>query len=120
MIMVLVTIIYLFLGIGMTVSGSNEKQEFAGMIFLIATAVLVFVTLVLFIPQIIGGWKLYKLKGNARTWGIVGSITALLSIPFGMAAGIYGLWFLFGDQGKALYSGDHSVGVIPPPPNNWQ
>ena len=64
---------------------------FIGVILLIAAISLFFV-----VPQIIGGYKLWKEKPNARTWGIVGSIISCLSFPIGTAAGVYGLWFLFG------------------------
>jgi hypothetical protein len=76
-------------------------------------------------PQIIGGYKLWKERPNARTWGIIGSIVSCLSFPLGTAAGVYGLWFLFGDIGKQYYLGGSpqnafNVPPQPPPPSSWQ
>jgi hypothetical protein len=74
------------------------------------------------IPQLLGGWKLLKEKPAARIWGTVGSVVALLSFPLGTAVGIYGLWFLFGDEGKRFYlpGGNAAVNNFQPPPHNWQ
>lgn len=56
------------------------------------------------VPQIIGGWKMYKEQSNAKNWGIAGSILACLNAPLGTAAGVFALIFLFGDEGKQFYS----------------
>jgi hypothetical protein len=83
------------------------------------------VSLIFLIPQIVGGYKLFRERANARTWGIIGSILSCFSFPLGTAAGVYGLWFLFGDQGKQFYLsgvGQHAFQnpPQPPPPNSWQ
>lgn len=92
---------------------------FIGMVF-----VLFLISLVFLLPQIIGGFKLLRERPNARIWGIVGSIIACLSFPLGTAAGVYGLWFLFGDDGKRFYLGGQQPlfrnPPQPPPPNSWQ
>jgi hypothetical protein len=61
-------------------------------------------------------------KPGARNWGIAASIICLLSVPLGTALGVYGLWFLFGEEGKRHYlgGGDYAPRSFPPPPNNWQ
>ena len=55
---------------------------------------------------------------------IVGSIVSCLSFPIGTAAGVYGLWFLFGDLGKQFYLGSSPQYAFQnppaPPPNSWQ
>jgi hypothetical protein len=96
-----------------------------GLAFLLVIAVVGFIALFLVLPQLIGGYKLWKERPGARTWGIVGSILSCLSFPLGTAAGVYGLWFLFGDVGKQYYLGGSpqypfNVPPQPPPPSSWQ
>jgi hypothetical protein len=66
---------------------------------------------------------MFKERPNARVWGIIGSIVAMLNMPLGTAAGIYGVWFLFGEDGKRFYLGgaqQQQQMFNPPPPNNWR
>ena len=96
-----------------------------GLAFLILIAVVAFLALLFVLPQLIGGYKLWKERPGARTWGIIGSILSCLSFPLGTAAGVYGLWFLFGDVGKQYYLGGSpqyafNVPPQPPPPSSWQ
>lgn len=60
--------------------------------------------IILVVPQIIGGWKMYKEHPNARNWGIAGSIIACMNAPLGTAAGVFALIFLFGDEGNRFYN----------------
>ena len=105
----------------LTSARREEEQAMGGVFLILAVAVglfiLVFAGLFLFT-----GWKLHKEQAIGRTLGIIGSILSLMSFPFGTALGIYGLWFFFGDQGKAFYSGNHGNlnSQPPPPPNSWQ
>jgi hypothetical protein len=66
---------------------------------------------------------LFKEKPNARIWGIVGSIVACLNFPFGTAAGVYGMWFLFGEEGTQFYAlkdlNQNLFQPQQPPPSNW-
>ncbi|MEP6789200.1 MAG: hypothetical protein ABJB40_12255, partial [Acidobacteriota bacterium] len=62
----------------------------------------------------------------ARTWAIIASIMCCLSFPIGTAIGVFGLVFLFSDEGTKYFE-DRSFGQIaaagnknPPPPNSWQ
>jgi hypothetical protein len=110
-------------GIGFFLITSSREADrvtgavFIGLVLFIAVLAVFFVT-----PQLSGGWRILKEKPGARTWGIVGSIIALLSFPLGTAAGIYGLWFLFGEQGKQFYlsGGAGPVNNFQPPPHNWR
>jgi len=111
-------------GIGafvMTNSRRSEEQAMGGifiaMAFIVGILVLAFAAIAL-----MAGWRLLKEKTSGRTWGIVASIISLLSFPLGTALGVYGLWFLFGEDGKRFYAGGDSVNNFPPPPppNNWQ
>ena len=60
------------------------------------------------IPSLVAGYALLKRKSWARVAGIVASILAGLSFPFGTALCVYSLWFFFGDQGKAFESAGHA------------
>jgi hypothetical protein len=122
-IMLILCLVYGILGSAMLVGGRQGEEKMVGAIFIGAILFIGVFALLLIIPQIIGGFKLWKERPNARTWGIVGSIVSCLSFPIGTAAGVYGLWFLFGDLGKQFYLGGHPQYAFqppPPPPNSWQ
>jgi hypothetical protein len=57
-----------------------------------------FFLLLLSVPSIIAGIGLLKFKPWSRILAIVVSAFHLLSIPFGTALGIYGLWVLFSPE----------------------
>ena len=61
------------------------------------------VLLVLSVPGIIAGIGLLSYQPWARILTIVLSILDLISIPFGTALGIYGLWVLFKKEGAQLF-----------------
>ena len=119
---IIVALVYGGLGTAMLASARRDEERLVGGVFIGVMLLVVFVSLLLVIPQIIGGWKLLKEKSSARTWGIIASIICLLGFPFGTAIGVYGLWFLFGEEGKRFYlSGGNMANNYPqPPPNNWQ
>lgn len=124
LIMLLLGLIYGGVGAAMLITSRKEDEQFAGGA-LIAIMVFVFLfSLIFIIPQVVGGWKMYKERPNARTWGIVGSIISCLSFPLGTAAGVFGLVFLFGESGQQFYLGgrNHASYTPPPPPapGTWQ
>jgi hypothetical protein len=123
LVMIFIGLIYGGMGTMFLVAGKKD-EKFIGLIFLVMILVIGFVFLLFIIPQLLGGWKVLKEKPGARTWGIVGSILSLLSFPLGTAVGVYGLWFLFGEEGKRFYMGGGSPGSMsppqPPPPQSWQ
>ena len=100
--MLILSLIYGVVGTVLAIIGSGEEKV-VGIAFIIAIVIIAFITLLFIAPQIIGGWKMFKEKPNAKIWGIVGSILACLHFPLGTAAGVYGLWFLFGEYGKQIY-----------------
>lgn len=122
-VMVFVGLIYGGIGAAMLLGGRKGEEQMVGLVFIGLIFVLAIVSLLFVLPQILGGYKLFRERPNARTWGIIGSIISCLSFPLGTAAGVYGLWFLFGDEGKRFYLGgqQHSFQPPPPPqPNSWQ
>ena len=75
------------------VDASADAQQAAPFLVLGGTIV-VLVLLVVSAPAIIAGWGLLNFRPWARVLTIVLSALHLLSIPFGTALGIYGLWVL--------------------------
>jgi hypothetical protein len=69
------------------------------------------VLLAVSIPGIIAGVGLMSYQPWARILTIVLSILELVSIPFGTALGIYGLWVLFNADGVRLFE---QRGAAPP------
>jgi hypothetical protein len=123
LIMLFVAVVYGVMGSAMLASARRDEQAMVGGIFLAMVAFVVVFSAILIVPQLLGGWKLLKEKPGARTWGIVGSIISCLSFPLGTAAGVYGLWFLFGEEGKRFYLGgaqQQQPMFNAPPPNNWR
>jgi len=124
-IMIAMCIVYAVIGGAMLVGGKKGEEQMVGAVFIGVIALIFVFSIIFLLPQIIGGYKLWKEKPNARTWGIVGSIISCMSFPIGTAAGVYGLWFLFGDLGKQFYLGGYNPHMIqhppqPPAPNSWQ
>lgn len=124
-IMIAMCIVYGVIGSAMLVGGRKGEEQMVGAVFIGVIAIIFIVSLIFLLPQIVGGYKLWKERPNARTWGIIGSIVSCLSFPIGTAAGVYGLWFLFGDMGKQFYLGGYNQGMFqhppqPPAPNSWQ
>ncbi len=95
------------LGFGFYLKTGNSFQDaewWGNLLFIIAIALALLSFLLAFV-NLIAGWKMLKEKSGARTWGIVASIICLLNIPLGTIIGAYSLWFLFGVEGKEMYSG---------------
>jgi len=63
-----------------------------------------FFLLLLSVPSIVAGIGLLNFKPWSRTLAIVVSAFHLLSIPFGTALGIYGLWVLFSPDSPRFFS----------------
>ncbi len=123
--MIIVGLIYGGIGVAMLLGGRKNEDQLVGIVFIAMIAVLAIVALLFILPQVLGGYKIFKEKPNARNWGIAGSILSCLSFPLGTAAGIFGLVFLLGDEGKGFYLIGTPQNVFnpqqqPPPPNSWQ
>lgn len=125
MVMIILALVYGGLGTFFIANARRDEEAMMGVFFIAAILFILFFTLILVVPQLLGGWKMLKERPGARTWGIIASIVSCLNFPLGTAAGIYGLWFLFGDEGKRFYLGGGSSSqqqqmFNPPPPNNWR
>ena len=119
--------------IGAAIMGGGRGDErMVGIVFVLMVVFLAIFAVLFAGSQILGGYKMYKERANARTFGIIGAIVSCLSFPLGTAAGVYGLWFLFGEEGKRFYLGGAPQQPMfqnpqrtfenspAPPPNSWQ
>lgn len=111
LVMGLISLIYGGIGLAILIGGKNQ-DKLPGVIFIIAVAFIVIFASLFILPQVIGGWKMFKEKPNAKIWGIIGSVVSSLSFPLGTAAGVYGMWFLFGEQGKSFYENNSSPNYL--------
>jgi len=128
-IIALVGILYLFI-FGAVFATAEHKPnepppELIFGIIVVVMVVLGIMTALFSVPKVVAGYGLRKQKSWAKVWAIVACIMACMSFPFGTAVGVYGLVFIFGEQGKAYFDGPEfgrfpSANVNPPPPNSWQ
>ncbi|MEP6947175.1 MAG: hypothetical protein ABJA02_14740 [Acidobacteriota bacterium] len=106
--------------------GEPGPEVILPMLIIIFAFALFFVIL-FSIPKIVAGYGLRNGKSWARIWAIIASIIACMSFPFGTAIGVFGLVFLFGDDGKRYFDspdlGIHGLvedlPVRAPEPNIW-
>lgn len=122
---IVVALVYGGLGLAMRAAAQRPQERFIGTIFVVLAFVVAPVVLGFASVNLIAGYKMLKQKAGARNWSIAASIISLLSIPLGTALGVYGLWFLFGDEGKQYYqlggaARQPNLFDNPPPPQNWQ
>ena len=102
--------------------GEPPPEMIIGIIAVVFVVLLVF-TLLFSIPKIVAGYGLRKNKPWARGWAIAASIMACMSFPIGTAIGVFGLVFLFSDEGRLFFDQQEYAGRIgqtAPPPNSWQ
>ncbi|MCA1632801.1 MAG: hypothetical protein LC802_03545 [Acidobacteria bacterium] len=105
--LILVPIFAMMLGlIGLEPGVPGEVKTILG----VFVAFILFLTVIFAIPPIVAGYGLLKHKSWARTAGIVSSIFAAISLPFGTALCVYSLWFLFG-EGKNFHEAAHWSGA---------
>ncbi len=118
---ILVALMYGGIGTFMLTSARRDDEQMMGGMFIALAVISCLVILAIAGVTLLAGWKMLKEQSGGRTWGIIASIISLLSFPLGTALGVYGLWFLFGEEGKNFYAGGNSINNFPPPPpNHWQ
>ena len=105
----LMAALFLMLAVGTASSivGLNAEPADAAValpIIGIAGSALVVFLLALSLPGLIVGIGLLKLASWARIAGIVLAIIHLINIPVGTALGIYALWVLLSEHGKAVFN----------------
>jgi hypothetical protein len=102
--LIAVGMLLLFGGLAGIVVSDSDPDAAIGAAILGTIGGLIFVcTAVFSIPSIIGGYGLLKYRPWAQTLTIVMSILNLISVPFGTALGIYGLWVLLNRDAKPLF-----------------
>lgn len=95
--------IYGILGIVLSSASQRPDDQFMGTLFIILACVFAPIILIFAGIHLMAGYKCFKEKPGARTWGIISSIISLPGIPIGTALGVYGLWFFFGEEGKHFH-----------------
>ena len=119
------TLIYGGVGLVMLGNARREDEQIAGGIMMGVGLVVGVIVMLMSVLFLFTGFKVRKQASIGRVLGIVVSVLSLFSFPLGTALGVYGLWFMLGDMGKALYLGQgmapSGAGFQqPPPPNSWQ
>lgn len=91
-------------GIANAQEHNNDALFVAPFMVMIGIGILTLISL-LSLPALIGGIGLLKYRSWARTLMIVISIFHLISVPFGTALGVYGIWVLFHEDAKRVFGG---------------
>jgi hypothetical protein len=109
--LLLALFVLLFFGGLAGVAGSDSSPDAGvGAAVLGLTGVVAFGFIAVFsVPGVIGGIGLLKFREWSRILVIVLSALNLISIPFGTALGIYGLWVLTKDETRALFKGKEGI-----------
>ena len=120
-----ICMVYGIIGSAVAVGSQRREGAFVGLAVVIAIIAIAIAALVFILPQILGGYKLWKERPTPEH----GALSPVLSLAsrsqLGTAAGVYGLWFLFGEEGKNFYLGgspQYAFDNPPqaPPPSGWQ
>jgi len=107
-------------------NAGDPPPELIMTILVVAFLFALLFTILFSVPKVVAGYGLRYEKPWARTWAVIGSIMACMSFPFGTTIGVFGLIFLFSDEGKryfddATYRNALASGsTVAPPPNSWQ
>lgn len=83
---------------------SFTDPSMPGGLFAVFIGFIMLISSIFVLPQIIGGWKMYKQRPNAKVWGIIASVFACMNVPLGTAAGVFALIFLLSDEGNGFYN----------------
>jgi len=87
-----------------TVGAQEDPDARIGALVLgIVGTVVFFIIAIVSVPSIVAGIGLLQHRNWARVLTIVISAVDLLNMPFGTAAGIYGLWVLLSAESEHLF-----------------
>jgi Ca2+/Na+ antiporter len=123
---ILLPLIYLIVGTAIFIWSNKEEDKVASIVLIAVSIVVAVIFIGISAFYFATGRKMRRLSPSGRIFGIIASILALFYFPLGTALGVYGLWFLFGEDGKNFYhslaSGNYpnSGGYLPPQPGSWQ
>lgn len=133
-----------FMGFLTVMVAQEGKRDSEGAVVMLVVILAVFVVLLFIglssiVSNIIAGHGLRSGKPWARRWAMIASILSLFSflcggiflLPFGVALGVYGLWFLTGAVGKYYFANPNALDLPAYPaaamnstptqqPYNWQ
>lgn len=93
------------------------RDDFPPVAVIIILAFFLVFYVILSLPSFLAGYGLLKRRVWAKVMAIIAAVLAAMSFPFGTALCVYTLWFLFSDQGRALYG--KTTSALPPPPPVW-
>ena len=98
-------LLLIFGGLASVVSGTARGDDAALALPIIGGigSIICIVLVVMGLPGILAGIGLLQLRSWGRILGIIVSALDLLSVPFGTALGIYGLWALLSREGELLF-----------------
>jgi|SRR5579871_372092 len=100
-----VGVLFVMGGIASIVGISDHSSEAAaaGPILGVIGAGIFFFLMLMSLPGLIGGFGLMRFQPWARILVIVLSAFELISVPFGTALGIYGLWVLLNGETERMF-----------------
>lgn len=98
--------VFILLGINFASETGDHTNVVVGVVGVIFTLLFYsFIGAISIVPMTLACWKMAKHKPHARLWGMIAAVVVCLFFPLGTALGIYGLWFLFSEEGRRFYNG---------------
>ncbi|HYO62265.1 MAG TPA: hypothetical protein VER08_01270 [Pyrinomonadaceae bacterium] len=99
--MLMMTLFFGFI-VALISSAPDVPPEFPAGLFALIFGLVIGINLLFGVLSLAAGYAMLKRKSWARLMGIISSVVAAMSFPFGTALCVYSLWFIFG-EGKNFY-----------------